>query len=102
MRTVAITIALGLAFGFVFISLRATGPMSRMRLYDSMYLGMDRSQAERALAGIDASCGGPNQQHDMNKCSFRDIWREYIVSFDPETKRLNRKSYHFKRQDHVI
>ena len=84
---------LAISTGLVLALLQLAAQQSHLDAYEKVQLGMARADVLQTLQGDGVLCGD-----GYRMCSFADPWRQYHISFNPETGLVNMKFFVFKRQ----
>ncbi len=72
---------------------------SAAQVYHQVQLGMSRADVSALFAKNDVLCGSYQVGESVrSECWFRDFWREYRIVFEPNTGRVMRKHFFFKRR----
>ena len=74
--------------------------LTRWPEYQAIRVGMEQDQVVAIVDASDKSHSGCGVHHGESRdavCRFEDPWRGYTINFDPDTKRVNRKAFFFKR-----
>jgi hypothetical protein len=65
--------------------------ISRSRVFEQMRIGMPEATVHEILNNEHVTCGiSVNQEHS---CWFSDLWRDYLIQVDPETRTINHLAY---------
>jgi hypothetical protein len=83
-RSALLGILLGIGLYFIAVRprIRLHLHFSRMNVYDSIYAGMTREEAEEVLAPAGINCGLTSPRWPANFCEFSDFWHIYEFHFD--------------------
>jgi hypothetical protein len=74
--------------------------MSRWHEYELIELGTPQQEAIALVESTEKSQSGCGALHTDNRelvCRFEDPWRSYVIHFDPKSKQVILKHFHFKR-----
>lgn len=91
-------ILFGLLLGGIFSVWQLVVRTSDYSQYRQIQIGMTREQTIVMLRQTRIPCGNDMLVGSSNSCSFADPWREYKISFDSQTNRVDKKSFGFRRE----
>jgi hypothetical protein len=74
--------------------------LSRSRVFEQMRIGLSETTAREILIKEHVTCGiSLNKEHG---CWFSDLWRDYTILVDPNTRTINHLSYARRHRTNIL
>jgi hypothetical protein len=74
--------------------------LSRSRVFEQMRIGLPETAAREILIKENVTCGiSLNKEHS---CRFSDLWRDYTILVDPDTRTINHLSYNRRHRTNIL
>ena len=74
--------------------------LSRSRVLEQLRIGLPETTVREILIKERVTCGvSLNKEHS---CWFSDLWRDYTILVDPDTKTVNHLSYRRRYRTNIL
>jgi hypothetical protein len=74
--------------------------LSRSRVFEQMRIGLPETTASEILIKEHVTCG--ISLHKERSCWFSDLWRDYTILVDPDTRTINHLSYTRRHRTNIL
>lgn len=74
--------------------------LSRSRVFEQMRIGLPETTAREILIKEHVTCG--ISLHREHSCWFSDLWRDYTILVDPDTRTINHLSYTRRHRTNIL